>query len=161
LLVKPGGTFDELPKRRVGHAQSFRAEAVAQEVEASGDATDEGLVGVPLEAAGAAAAGRLLALALPEDHELKVRLSTIRAFGRVRTTAPAAPWSGQPAASIPTSAWRPSRRSRLGPSLATERYEFQPIVAHRRGSSPGWGVSARGGRLGARKDRGPTKMFDA
>jgi hypothetical protein len=44
LLVKPGGTFDELFDRGLRHRQSFGAEVVAQEVEPLLDATDEGLV---------------------------------------------------------------------------------------------------------------------
>jgi hypothetical protein len=41
-----GGTFDELGNDGLRHGQPVRPEVVAQEVEAPGDPTDEGRVGV-------------------------------------------------------------------------------------------------------------------
>ncbi len=51
LLIKPGGTLDEFVDRRLRHSQSLGTEMVAQEIEASFDPSDEGLVGMLLQAA--------------------------------------------------------------------------------------------------------------
>ena len=83
MLVKPGGTFDELLERRLRHGQSLAVEVVAQEVEALLDATDEGFLGC------------LSRLGPPRwrlacrrrrrgrTREPELRVSTIRAFGRL------------------------------------------------------------------------------
>jgi hypothetical protein len=50
LLIKPVHTFDATLNRRGGRSHdSCRRQATAKEVEAVGDATDEGLVGVLLD----------------------------------------------------------------------------------------------------------------